>query len=95
MIVHEVVQKDTRKYYHRILKYSMNWDLVEISVPFFMKKFFVEFTLSCMIDEEKQEFIIPYSTRDNTTEILYINLQKILWIPHDVKKWMKDNQLML
>jgi hypothetical protein len=94
MVVHEVVEKDTRKYYHRILKYSKTWDLVEISLPFFFQNLFVEFSLSVMIDEDTHDLTIPFSTRDNTTETVSINLKNIPWVPKDIKQWFKKTQLL-
>ncbi len=94
VLVHEVVQKNTRKYYHRILNYSKNWELQKISLPFFFQNLFVEFSLSIMIDTDTQELIIPFSTRDNTTETVSINLKNILWVPKDIKQWFKNTQLL-
>lgn len=94
IVVHEVVQKDTRKYYHRILKYSKDWGLLEISLPFFFQTLFVEFTLSAIIDAAAEEMIIPFSTRDNTTETVSIKLKNIAWVPKDIKQWFKNTQLL-
>jgi glycosyltransferase involved in cell wall biosynthesis len=90
-IVHEVVFKDTRKYYHRFLRYSKNWELLDISFPFYFKKLFVEFTLSLMYDKNNKEVFIPFSTKDNTTEYVSILYEKIGWLPKDMKKWLIDN----
>lgn len=84
VLVHEVVQKNTRKYYHRFLKYSSNWDLLEISEPFYFKEFFVEFSLS--ISYRLSLINIFYSSRDNTTEVMTIEYSKIPWLPKDIKK---------
>lgn len=89
VLVHEVVQKDTRKYYHRILKYSPTWDLLEISNPFYFQKLFVEFSLSMYL--EKENLFIPFSTEDNTTEIVTIPLEKIAWVPKDIRSWIRKN----
>lgn len=94
IVVHEVIQKETRKYYHRILKYSKDWDLLEISLPFFFQTLFVEFTLSLMVDTNTNELIIPFSTRDNSTETVSINFENILWVPKDIKQWFKNTQLL-
>jgi tetratricopeptide (TPR) repeat protein len=87
VLIHEVVHKDTRKYYHRFLKYSSDWELLEISYPFFFEDFFIEFSLSIMYDsyDDKDQIRIVYSSRDNSTEIIYINYNLISWIPKDIK----------
>jgi glycosyltransferase involved in cell wall biosynthesis/predicted GH43/DUF377 family glycosyl hydrolase len=88
VLVHEVIHKDTRKYYHRFLKYSENWELLEVSIPFYFKNFFVEFSLSTIYNNESNDILIVYSTRDNTTEIITYDYSKIEWIPHDIKKYL-------
>lgn len=83
MLVHEVLQTDTRKYFHRFLRYSSDWNLISISIPFYFKNLFVEFTLSlCM--RGKQVSII-FSTCDNSTEIININYEKIIWLPDEIR----------
>lgn len=78
-LVHEVAWKDTRKYFHRFLKYNDNWDLVMVSEPFYFNHLYVEFCLSvCLLDDEK--IAIPFSTKDNSTEILTIDLKRINWM---------------
>jgi glycosyltransferase involved in cell wall biosynthesis len=99
MVIHEVIQKDTRKYFHRILKYSKNWDLLEVSVPFFFQNLFVEFTLSLYVVGNL--LTIPFSTKDNTFEMVNIELNNIQWLPQQdrnqqfdceyIKKWISDN----
>ena len=88
ILVHEVVHKDTRKYYHRFLKYSEDWELLEVSIPFYFKNFFVEFSLSTIYNNETNDVMIVYSTRDNTTEIITYDYSKIEWIPHDIKNYL-------
>jgi hypothetical protein len=77
--VHEVIFKDTRKYYHRFLKYDNDWNLIGISQPFFFNTFYVEFTLSTLYIEGN--LYIPFSTKDNTTEIITIEYDAIEWLP--------------
>ena len=88
-LIHEVINRDTRKYYHRFLKYSTEWDLLDISDPFYFNNFYVEFTLSIMFDKNK--VMIPYSTRDNTTEMITIDYSDIPWLPRDMKQWLIEN----
>lgn len=85
VLVHEVVHKDTRKYYHRFLKYSEDWELLQVSIPFYFKNFFVEFSLSIMYENETNEVMIVYSTRDNSTEIMKYDYSMIEWLPEDIK----------
>jgi glycosyltransferase involved in cell wall biosynthesis len=85
LIVHEVVQQETRKYYNRILKYSPNWDLITVSTPFYFQTLFVEFCLSIYI--ENNILYIPYSSRDNTTELVSIEIDKIPWLPEGDKEY--------
>lgn len=86
VLVHEVVHKNTRKYYHRFLRYSNNWELLEISEPFYFKELFVEFSLSIMYDNFNEDILIVYSSRDNTTEIMRVGYDSIKWLPKDIKK---------
>ena len=88
VVTHEVVHKDTRKYYHRFLLYSSDWKLKQISEPFYFNRFYVEFTLSTMYDQVTNTVLIPYSTKDNTTEMMTISYDKIKWLPKDMKKWI-------
>jgi hypothetical protein len=89
MLVHEVVNIDTRKYYHRFLKYSSGWDLISVSMPFYFNNLFVEFTLSLFI--KGKNIHIPFSTEDNTTEIVVVQIDSIDWIPDDMRVWLKNN----
>lgn len=88
--VHEVIQKNTRKYFHRFLRYSKDWKLLDISLPFYIKTLFVEFTLSLCYDKDTNMVILPFSTRDNTTEVVSINLKDIPWIPKDIRKHINN-----
>lgn len=90
ILVHEVIHKDTRKYYHRFLKYSSNWDLLAISEPFYLKEFFVEFSLSITnIHKDTGDIInIFYSSRDNTSEVLSVEYSLIKWLPSDIKNYL-------
>lgn len=94
VLVHEVVHKDTRKYYHRFLKYSRNWDLLDISEPFYFKELFVEFSLSIshrIIRRDNSDIYIInifYSSRDNTSDVLSLEYQIIPWLPHNIKKYL-------
>jgi len=93
--VHIVTHLDTRKYYHRILKYSSTWDILEISDPFCFQKAYVEFTLSIFIDKDhkdkdKEILYIPYSSCDNTTEIVGIKIDNIPWVPQDIRKYIQE-----
>jgi glycosyltransferase involved in cell wall biosynthesis len=88
-LIHEVMHRDTRKYFHRFLRYSHNWELLDISEPFYFNNFYVEFSLSIMFD--KNQIMIPYSTRDNTTELITVDYNDIPWLPRDTKKWLIDN----
>ena len=90
MIVHDVIYKNTRKYFNRFLRYDKEWNVIGISEPFYFKQFYVEFTLSVMYDKEKETIIIPYSTCDNTTECVEIDYQSIKWIPLSIspREWL-------
>jgi glycosyltransferase involved in cell wall biosynthesis len=83
VITHEVLYRDTRKYYHRFLRYDEQWNLVGISDPFFMKHFYVEFVLSIMYNKSANTVMIPFSTMDNSTEIVELEYDKIKWIDFD------------
>lgn len=79
-VVHEVVFRDTRKYYHRILRYDSDWNLKAVSEPFYMNELYVEFVLSVMYIEETNTLVIPYSNRDQTTEIVEIDWNSLEWV---------------
>lgn len=92
VLVHEVMHKyNTRKYYHRFLRYSKNWNLLEVSEPFYFNTLFVEFSLSIMYDFSENNIIICHSTRDNTAELLKIKYGSIPWLPKDIKKYILNN----
>jgi glycosyltransferase involved in cell wall biosynthesis len=88
VVTHEVVHRDTRKYFHRFLRYSSDWVLKNISEPFYFKRLYVEFTLSVMYNEKEDTLVIPFSTKDNSTELVTIPYQSIKWLPKDMKKWL-------
>lgn len=87
-LVHEVAWRDTRKYFHRFLKYNNNWDLVDVSEPFYFNNLYVEFSLSIMMDKNK--VFIPFSTKDNSTELLTINYDNIQWLPKDIPGTLRN-----
>lgn len=94
VLVHECVQKDTRKYYHRFMRYSASWDLLGVSLPFFFKNLFVEFSLSIHVQGQPKEapnwpVTIFYSTRDNSTEMIQVNFGSIPWIPDNIPETIK------
>jgi hypothetical protein len=41
-----------------------------------------------MYNNDTNDVMIVYSTRDNTTEIITYDYSKIEWIPHDIKKYL-------
>ena len=79
MIVHGVLQRDTRKYYHHFIMYDKDWNFKQISLPFYFEKLFVEFCLSISIDKEKQ-ITIFYSKEDNESKMMKISYDKINWM---------------
>lgn len=86
-LTHEVIFKDTRKYYHRFLRYDENWNLVGVSEPFYFKKFYIEFSLSILYDDENDTIAIPYSTRDNSTEMIWVKYDTIKWLPKTMNEF--------
>jgi glycosyltransferase involved in cell wall biosynthesis len=95
-LTHEVIPKDTRKYYHRFLRYDNEWNLKGVSEPFYLNNFYVEFSLSIMYNRETDTLLIPFSTRDNTTEIVEMSYSSVNWLPLDniyknMNQWLKDN----
>jgi hypothetical protein len=89
IVVHEVMQLDTRKYVHRLLKYDKDWNLLDVTYPFYFQNLFVEFCLSLYVVENSLSIV--FSTEDNTTEMVTIDIDKIDWLPRDIKKWIKEN----
>ena len=49
---------------------------------------FVEFCLSLYVIDIS--LTIVFSTEDNTTEMVTIEIADIDWVPRDIKKWIKD-----
>jgi glycosyltransferase involved in cell wall biosynthesis len=88
---HEVVHRDTRKYFHRFLRYSSDWVLKNISEPFYFKRLYVEFTLSVMYNEKEDTLVIPFSTKDNSTELMTIPYQSVKWLPRDMRNWLIEH----
>ena len=88
-LTHDIVYTDTRKYFHRFLKYSKTWELVSISLPFFIRSFFIEFSLSIMLTNDT--LTVVYSTEDNTCEMVSLELEKIPWLPNDIKGYISKN----
>ena len=78
---------DTRKYYHRFLRYSESFDLVGVSDPFHFGNFFIEFSMSVYLEQINgvEMLQIPFSTRDNTSELATFPLAAIPWITLSVK----------
>jgi glycosyltransferase involved in cell wall biosynthesis len=95
VIVHEIVHKNTRKYYNRFLKYSKTWELLEVSYNWYFQELFVEFTTSLMYSRPSLSgggiITIPFSTEDNTCEMVTLPEDQIPWLPQDIKGWLKDN----
>jgi hypothetical protein len=79
-IVHEVITDNPRKYTHRFLKFDMNLNLIDISVPFYFVEFFVEFVLSLDYNCDEDCLIIPFSIRDNDTYLCKLKLNNIEWM---------------
>ena len=84
-LVHHILIKETRRYYHRLLRYSSDWVLTGVSEPFYIKTFFVEFSLSMLYDEDTDELTIPFSTRDQTTEWVSLQYSSVKWLENCVK----------
>ena len=87
VLIHEVIHRDTRKYYHRFVVYDKNWDIQQISLPFYFSEFFVEFSVSMVLDQETQKLSIFYSKEDNSTELLVVRIDQMKWMPVDIQKW--------
>ena len=88
VLVHEVLQRETRKYFHRFMLYDSSWNLREISTSFYFSELFVEFSLS--IIEIDGIITIFYSKEDNTTEIITVPFSSINWLPNDIQKWISE-----
>ena len=80
-LVHLVVHQKTRKYLHAFLRYDQDWNLVGVSEPFYLRTFFVEFSLSLLYDEATDRLTLPFSTRDATTEWAVFPYENIKWLP--------------
>ena len=85
MVIHELLHKDTRKYFHRFVIYDSQWNLAKISIPFYFKELFVEFTLSLVYSDG--DLFVFFSKEDNTTEIVKVPYKSIKYLP--VKDYYK------
>lgn len=88
VLVHEVLFRDTRKYFHRFMMYDKDWNLQEISLGFYFQELFVEFSLSISVSGDM--ITIFYSKEDNTSEFIVVPFQNISWLPKDINKWIKE-----
>jgi len=79
-IVHEVIVDSPRRYIHRFLKFDMNLNLIDISVPFYFMELFVEFVLSLDYNLAEDCLVIPFSIRDNETYFCKLKLNNIEWM---------------
>lgn len=79
-LVHEVTQKDTRKYFHRWIEYDEKWEVTRISEPFYFANLFVEFSLSVAYLPDTDRLMIVYSSEDNSTEWVEVDRDDIPWI---------------
>ena len=71
--------------------YTSDWELKCISLPFYFKELFVEFTLSIIYTKEDSNVTILFSKEDNTTELVNISFNQIQWLPNDIHKWINEN----
>lgn len=78
MMVHGVLQRDTRKYYHHFIMYDKDWNFKQISLPFYFEELFVEFCLSISVEEN--QITIFYSKEDNESKMMKISYDKINWM---------------
>jgi hypothetical protein len=79
-IVHEVIVDNPRRYIHRFLKFDMNLNLIDISIPFYFMELFVEFVLSLDYNSDEDCLVIPFSIRDNDTYFCKLKLNNIEWM---------------
>jgi len=91
MVVHDLLNRDTRKYFHRFMLYTSEWELKDISLPFYFKELYVEFTLSMLYTKEDNTVTIFFSKEDNTTELVTMLFDNIQWLPVDIHKWIIEN----
>jgi hypothetical protein len=71
MTVHQVYYHKLRKYYHRFVWLSNNFDEIKISKAFYFDKIGVEFNLG--LEQNDNEIILTYSIDDNRPTLLTIN----------------------
>ena len=79
-VVHEVIVDNPRRYIHRFLKFDMNLNLIDISIPFYFVELFVEFVLSLDYNSGEDCLVIPFSIRDNNTYFCKLKLNNIEWM---------------
>lgn len=90
IIVHDLIFKDKRIYFHRFILYDKNWELKKISLPFYFEELFIEFCLSMSFDIKTEEITIFFSKLDNFSKMVNIKINDISWIPDNFNIWIKD-----
>lgn len=90
ILVHEVVHTDTRKYIHRFMTFDNDWNIIDISEPFYFNELFVEYSLSIVYNSLNNDITIPFSHMDNSTFMGKINYNNIPWLPKNIKKYFEQ-----
>ena len=75
LITHEIHFKNLRNYIHRFLTFDHNWELKQVSLPFFFEDRKIEYVLG--LERLNNKFIVHYSTMDNTSNFVEIDADKI------------------
>ncbi len=90
IMTHEVAFCETRKYIHRFLLFDEEFNLLQISEPFYFQELFIEFSLSIMYNHITNEIIVPFSIKDNESFICKIPFHSIPWLPTNIKEYFSN-----
>jgi glycosyltransferase involved in cell wall biosynthesis len=89
IMTHEVIFSTTRKYVHRFLMLDSEFNLLNMSEPFYFEHLFIEFSLSVMYHPETNDLIIPYSYKDGQSFVCTIPFNNIPWLPENIRKYFE------
>lgn len=76
---HEVVfvERNARKYLHRFLYFTKNYEIKKISDPFYFSHLGVEFCCSMTLSHDEKNLVIPYGYEDTEAHICLVSVKTV------------------
>jgi tetratricopeptide (TPR) repeat protein len=74
VVTHEIHEKGLRHYMHRIVWFDSEWNWIRSSKPFYLEKKQIEYILGFAPYEQVGKYLIHYSTMDNTSNLISIDI---------------------